>query len=460
MANGLLDFIKTPEGQGLLSAAFGGLAGARRGQPLNSLGRAGLAGLQGYGGALDRQKEEADSALTREYRTMQMGEIKDRAEQAKLTRERDAKKRGALPGLFSGQQVGGDIVTPELGGVPMFSQGSTVTPTRTVGAGKLDVLKALEVGYTAEEIEKLAKLPDAGMPTVARTIETMEGGRPVTIQFDAQGRRIGDSLGIWKAPVQADTGGAVQFIDPVTLKPVQSLTKSMTPGERASNAVAWANNGVSRERLAFDKAGGVDGGSGQGSLIKEFGKAPTGYRWKADGTMEAVQGGPADIKAGELGAKREQQRKGALAQADRIIGKVDQALDKVGLNTTGIGGSVLSRVPGSEATNLKADLETIRANLGFAELQAMRDASPTGGALGQVAVQELTALQSTVASLDQAQSAAQLKARLGEVRKHYKNWKDAVQQSGGSTGGASGGWEPSGKKSAVSSGGWSATEKK
>jgi hypothetical protein len=52
--NGLLDFLKTPEGQGLLSATFGGLAGARRGAPLNSIGRAGLAGLAGYSGALDR----------------------------------------------------------------------------------------------------------------------------------------------------------------------------------------------------------------------------------------------------------------------------------------------------------------------------------------------------------------------------------------------------------------------
>ena len=45
---GLLDFASTPAGQGLLAAAFGGLAGARRGQPINSIGRAGLAGLAGH----------------------------------------------------------------------------------------------------------------------------------------------------------------------------------------------------------------------------------------------------------------------------------------------------------------------------------------------------------------------------------------------------------------------------
>jgi len=84
-------------------------------------------------------------------------------------------------------------------------------------------------------------------------------------------------------------------------------------------------------------------------------------------------------------------------------------------------------VPMTDARNLAADLETIKANLGFAELQAMRDASPTGGALGQVAVQELAALQSTVASLDQLQDPDQLKARLGEIKKHYQNWKNTLE---------------------------------
>lgn len=171
------------------------------------------------------------------------------------------------------------------------------------------------------------------------------------------------------------------------------------------------------------------------------GKAPPGYRFKQDGSLEAIPGGPADIKAGEAGAKREQMQQGSLAQADRIIAKVDQALEKVGMNSAGMGGSLMAKIPGTEATNLRTDLDTIKANLGFAELQAMRQASPTGGALGAIAVQELVALQSTVASLDQAQTPAQLKARLGEVRKHYGNWKKAVTESSKpQTGGATGGW--------------------
>ena len=62
---GLLDFIGTPEGQGLLATVFGGMAGARRGQPLNSLGRAGMAGLMGYGNALDRDAQAGKDAQAR-----------------------------------------------------------------------------------------------------------------------------------------------------------------------------------------------------------------------------------------------------------------------------------------------------------------------------------------------------------------------------------------------------------
>lgn len=85
--NGLLDFVKTPEGQGLLSAAFGGLAGARRGQPINSLGRAGLAGLAGYSGAQDRALQQEESAVQKQFRDMQMQTMQNKMAQEKAQQE-------------------------------------------------------------------------------------------------------------------------------------------------------------------------------------------------------------------------------------------------------------------------------------------------------------------------------------------------------------------------------------
>ena len=118
--------------------------------------------------------------------------------------------------------------------------------------------------------------------------------------------------------------------------------------------------------------------------------------------------------------------KAAAYKASSINNTIDTALSQVGGNTAGIGGAVMSRLAGSEAVDLNANLETITAVLGFDQLQAMRDASPTGGALGQVSERELIALQSTVASLRQDQSPAQLRANIEKVKKHYQNWIDTL----------------------------------
>lgn len=53
--DGLLKFAASPAGQGLLGAVFAGLAGARRGAPMNSLGAAGLGGLLSYNNAQEGQ---------------------------------------------------------------------------------------------------------------------------------------------------------------------------------------------------------------------------------------------------------------------------------------------------------------------------------------------------------------------------------------------------------------------
>lgn len=112
-------------------------------------------------------------------------------------------------------------------------------------------------------------------------------------------------------------------------------------------------------------------------------------------------------------------------KARTVISTVDRALGRANDWTTGWG-SVLANVPSTDARGLRGDLVTIKANLGFDELQAMRAASPTGGALGQVAVQELEALQATLGNLDQAQDDSDVRRNLEQIRTHYTNWYKAV----------------------------------
>jgi hypothetical protein len=131
-----------------------------------------------------------------------------------------------------------------------------------------------------------------------------------------------------------------------------------------------------------------------------------------------------DEKAMEKARSREQRVQMVTDSADRIINTVEKAIPLVGTTTAGVAGAV--NIPGTAGRNLENAITTVKANLGFDRLQQMRDASPTGGALGQVAVQELVALQSTVASLDRGQSPEVLKSNLEDVKYYYDRWRKAV----------------------------------
>jgi len=77
---------------------------------------------------------------------------------------------------------------------------------------------------------------------------------------------------------------------------------------------------------------------------------------------------------------------------------------------------VFKDLPLSDQKTITENLATIRANVGFDKLQSMRDASPTGGALGQVSELENRLLQATSGSLDQNQKTDILIARLTGIK--------------------------------------------
>ena len=161
-----------------------------------------------------------------------------------------------------------------------------------------------------------------------------------------------------------------------------------------------------------------------------------GLKWELDNgliTQEMYDQAMSATPGGKLEAKKALQAESFDAvkgKIDLTLGAVDDALKNTGFFTTGITGKVLSNVPGTQAFDLEGTVNTILANLGFQELQAMRNASPTGGALGQVAVRELEMLQSTIASLRMGQSKEKQLQSLNNIQKHLTNWKDAVAKSG------------------------------
>ena len=88
---------------------------------------------------------------------------------------------------------------------------------------------------------------------------------------------------------------------------------------------------------------------------------------------------------------------------------------------------------GRVSKNISRDIETIKAIVGFEKLQAMRNASPTGGALGQVSEMENRLLQSTLGSMEIDQETNQLIANLRQVRGHLSNVNTAARTDLGQT---------------------------
>lgn len=177
-----------------------------------------------------------------------------------------------------------------------------------------------------------------------------------------------------------------------------------------------------RERQAFQQQQAEE----SRNLRRELAAASAAQRSALTGVQQQIAQERLDAlqaKKQEAEDKKTTALKFEEAKARNVIGIVDNVLPKIsGLNTAGFAGKALSLVPGSDAYDVAKNIETIKANLGFKELSDMRQASPTGGALGQVAVQELNFLQATVANLDVGQSPAQLRANLDKIKKHYNRW--------------------------------------
>ncbi len=136
-----------------------------------------------------------------------------------------------------------------------------------------------------------------------------------------------------------------------------------------------------------------------------------------------IAGGPVEAERAEVAAAAGERAKQEEQSRDIVVQDIDRILsmtgEEEGLPVTGIAGATLSQVPGTRQRDVAALLDTVRSNVGFDKLQQMRNASPTGGALGQVSERENVLLQSTLGSLEQSQSTEQFERNLRRLRDVY-----------------------------------------
>ena len=113
--------------------------------------------------------------------------------------------------------------------------------------------------------------------------------------------------------------------------------------------------------------------------------------------------------------------------ANQGIQSVVELLPQISRDTTGWGAFFKGKLPESKARSFAAQIDTLKANITFGSLVAMREASKTGGALGQVSDREGQLLGSALGALDQLQSADQLKTQLNKIKSSLERWNTAVE---------------------------------
>jgi hypothetical protein len=170
---------------------------------------------------------------------------------------------------------------------------------------------------------------------------------------------------------------------------------------------------------------------------QDIGRIPVGFRMTADGTLEPIPGGPTTTN---LSSKEIQARESKFPQATQAVKTFEAKTtelekdlialrDHPGLSS--ITGIAAGRAPGitSQGRAAEALYDKITARGGFKELQDMRAASPTGGALGNVSNQEGAQLRAAFAAIDRKQDAADVKKAIDIAISDLQGSKSRVREA-------------------------------
>ena len=143
---------------------------------------------------------------------------------------------------------------------------------------------------------------------------------------------------------------------------------------------------------------------------------------------------PGTGKGEKVAAEALNAMEGVTAKYDKTIALAERLLKNPALD--GIIGNVQGNIPetvlslaSQDAANALSDYNALLAVAGFQELQAMRDASPTGGALGQVSDSENRLLQQSAFASSRTQSEAKFRESIKTYLKLLRESKARVEKA-------------------------------
>ena len=262
---GLLSFISSPAGQGLLSAAFSGLATA--GRPgvgrWNALGTAGLSGLQGYSGAQENQRQAAFDEQRKSLMSAQLTGLNTQNDTGQFDLSQRRKRQAYWENMVSPQSSGqpqpplpsgGPMGTSTANGPiqsPSAPGESMPAPMGTNGTQfpQINPAELLRNGFSIEDARSLSDINTWNLPKAVRweRVPTADGKGVELVGIDANGRRVDTGVRPFVEPAWQDRGGSFVAVNPVSMEDMRSVRKTMTPDGIAADRRARENQQWQRE---------------------------------------------------------------------------------------------------------------------------------------------------------------------------------------------------------------------
>lgn len=256
--------------------------------------------------------------------------------------------------------------------------------------------------YTTTQLPGLAKMiPQQFSPDVKQML-MMEADKALEQHFVTQ--NLGGSTRVVAAPKYGQ--GPARVVEGTEAR------VTMAPGE----AERIANE---RTRIGLDSA----------RLGLEGRRVDALERKALEGTPQGAQLSKKEVQAREASfPKATTAIKGFEADADELISDLERLKKHPGLwNITGV---IAGRTPSLSADGRAAQAlyDKIIAKGGFQSLQDIRNASPTGGALGSISNQEGQQLKASFSEIDQKMDAKDVRAAIDRTIQKVAGSKQRVRE--------------------------------
>ncbi len=383
---GLLDdfagFIKTPEGQGLLSGVAGWAAGARKGTPWNNVGRGGLAGMMGYGNALEQQMQTGQAEQTKALRALQIKEATQKMADSDALRNFDFGQYYQSPATQS--LAGGGAPTAENAAkIPLLAP--KLDTQGLVGgmmASKSPALQQQALGMLAKE-DELVALGDGGTLVNKRT------GKIV-----AQNAK--DPQLPWYVK-QSPDGRTV--IDPAYADFEKTKASFARPPAQPMAPVAY-----------------VDPTSGQtvwGTITDARGKPAANFNPMVAGQVAQAKGYGTETGKGQADAVSNLPK--AIANGENAISQIEALRKHPGFGVA-VGKSAMlgtQKIPGTDGYDFVNRLEQLKGGAFLTAFETLKG----GGQITEVEGKKATA---AIARMDNATSEKEFKSALDDYEKVIK----------------------------------------